>query len=258
MNRPSWPGLLACFFLIFCLQDAFCLDPMKRLLDAYPDILLSAEGNTVRFKDGSEMRWDDGRTGKNYQELLMEPDLEDQFVFPYSAGKAAPAPFAKDRDPGRIRFIPFFQKMYGASQKEVEKNLVVIRWLPKTFNIPLRVTKVNAVDKRLSAVSAELDNLPASLKKFLANPGGTYNYRFVRSEKRLSPHSFGIAIDINFGLSDYWYYDKPDKNGNLHYRNRIPMEIVEIFEKHGFIWGGKWYHYDTMHFEYRPEMFSGE
>lgn len=25
-------------------------------------------------------------------------------------------------------------------------------------------------------------------------------------------------------------------------------------EKHGFIWGGCWYHYDTMHFEYRPEL----
>ena len=31
-------------------------------------------------------------------------------------------------------------------------------------------------------------------------------------------------------------------------------KIVEIFERHGFIWGGKWYHYDTMHFEYRPEL----
>jgi hypothetical protein len=29
---------------------------------------------------------------------------------------------------------------------------------------------------------------------------------------------------------------------------------VDIFERHGFIWGGKWAHYDTMHFEYRPEL----
>ena len=35
------------------------------------------------------------------------------------------------------------------------------------------------------------------------------------------------------------------------------LEVVSIFEKHGFIWGGKWYHYDTMHFEYRPEFFGG-
>ena len=30
--------------------------------------------------------------------------------------------------------------------------------------------------------------------------------------------------------------------------------IVKVFEKYGFIWGGRWYHYDTMHFEYRPEF----
>lgn len=40
------------------------------------------------------------------------------------------------------------------------------------------------------------------------------------------------------------------------YRNRIPRKIVEIFEKHGFIWGGAWYHYDTMHFEFRPEILN--
>jgi hypothetical protein len=34
----------------------------------------------------------------------------------------------------------------------------------------------------------------------------------------------------------------------------MPQEIIDIFERHGFIWGGKWYHYDTMHFEYRPEL----
>ena len=45
-----------------------------------------------------------------------------------------------------------------------------------------------------------------------------------------------------------------NKHGAIPYRNKIPMEIVDIFEKHGFIWGGKWYHYDTMHFEYRPEL----
>jgi peptidoglycan LD-endopeptidase CwlK len=37
-------------------------------------------------------------------------------------------------------------------------------------------------------------------------------------------------------------------------RNSYPQEIVELFEKHGFIWGGKWSHFDLMHFEYRPEV----
>ena len=34
------------------------------------------------------------------------------------------------------------------------------------------------------------------------------------------------------------------------------MTIVDVFERHGFIWGGRWFHYDTMHFEYRPELLA--
>ena len=34
----------------------------------------------------------------------------------------------------------------------------------------------------------------------------------------------------------------------------LPDEIVAAFERHGFIWGGKWAHFDSFHFEYRPEL----
>jgi hypothetical protein len=66
-------------------------------------------------------------------------------------------------------------------------------------------------------------------------------------------HGHGIAIDINIAWSNYWRYRRT-ATGGYSYENRIPWEIVEVFEKHGFIWGCKWYHYDTMHFEYRPEL----
>ncbi|MDD9945395.1 MAG: M15 family metallopeptidase [Myxococcales bacterium] len=36
----------------------------------------------------------------------------------------------------------------------------------------------------------------------------------------------------------------------------MPADVVQAFERHGFIWGGRWYHYDTMHFEYRPELLA--
>jgi hypothetical protein len=49
-----------------------------------------------------------------------------------------------------------------------------------------------------------------------------------------------------------------ERGGAIVYRNRMPAEIVAIFEKHGFIWGGKWYHFDTMHFEFRPELLVGK
>jgi len=43
-----------------------------------------------------------------------------------------------------------------------------------------------------------------------------------------------------------------DRRSNI----RKLLEIVDIFERHGFIWGGKWYHFDTLHFEYRPEILA--
>jgi hypothetical protein len=84
---------------------------------------------------------------------------------------------------------------------------------------------------------------------------GIYNCRPIAETNRLSVHAFGAAIDINAKLSDYWLWAKrPD--GSIAWHNQIPREIVEIFERHGFIWGGRWYHFDTMHFEYRPELIA--
>ena len=73
---------------------------------------------------------------------------------------------------------------------------------------------------------------------------------------RLSAHSYGIAIDINVKYSNFWLWSNPGKSekDQIVYKNRIPREIVEIFERHGFISGTRWYHYDTMHFEFRPEL----
>ena len=70
-------------------------------------------------------------------------------------------------------------------------------------------------------------------------------------------HSWGAAIDINAARADYWLWQGSGviEAGLV---NRIPTEIVAIFERHGFIWGGKWSHYDTMHFEYRPELLDGD
>jgi len=103
-------------------------------------------------------------------------------------------------------------------------------------------------------VSDELDKLPQRFLAYLRPTQGTYNCRAIAGTNRYSAHRFGIAIDIAGAHSHYWAWSKPEANGRFPYKNEIPREIVHIFEKHGFIWGGKWYHYDTMHFEYRPEL----
>jgi hypothetical protein len=65
-------------------------------------------------------------------------------------------------------------------------------------------------------------------------------------------HAYGAAIDLNTNYADYWRWSTDTRSPT--WKNRIPVEIVRVFERHGFIWGGHWYHFDTMHFEYRPEL----
>lgn len=215
----------------------------------YPQVI-DCKDNKVIFNDNTYLIYDDKKS-KNHQELLDNPDIEDQFRFDYKTTKK----LQKNEDPGRIRNEAFFRKIYGNSKAEVESKLVEVSWCPKLVNQKIMITSVNGIDKIVSKLSAELDNHP-EFKPYLLNIAGTFAWRNIAGSNRLSMHSFGMTMDINLEKTNYWQWDCKCKNESvkLKYKNKIPLELVEIFEKYGFIWGGKWYHYDTMHFEYRPEL----
>ena len=212
---------------------------------AYKDFISNMKDNLVYFKDNSTLIFDD-KKDKSYDETLKITDIKDMFRFVYPKGKLKKAP---DTDPGRLRNEKFFKKIYGKNKEEIQKNLVEVTWLPKKIGTKILFNKNNNAAKSLQKVSNELDKLDDTFLPYLRNIGGTYNYRKISATDKLSMHSFGIAIDINVEKSRYWQWDKEYK-----YQNSIPQKIIDIFEKHGFIWGGKWYHYDTMHFEFRPEL----
>lgn len=224
---------------------------VKKLIGAYPEWITGYDNYHLIMKDGNFIPYKEART-KPHSELINSEDIGDIFTFPYIKGEVKDIP--KNYDPGRIRNEELLKRMYGETSIEVQKNLVTIIWCPNLVNQKLRVTSVNGVDKQLQKISDELDNHP-ELKDYL-HSAGTFNWRKVRGTNRLSTHSFGIAIDLNVKYSNYWQWDCRciNEDVELKYKNRIPQLIVDIFEKHGFIWGGKWYHYDTMHFEYRPEL----
>lgn len=221
---------------------------LLKLIKAYPEFLERADANNLYWKDGSSMVYDDGRE-KSHDEMLENPDLEDMMSQPYTMGAGWDKPPDVNFEPGRIRYEPFFAKMYGSSESGVRKNLTTVTWMPGISGTPLMVNTVNEVDVQLRAVCDDLAKLDNEFMKYVKRTAGTFNYRVIAGTQRLSAHSYGIAIDINTEYSDYWQWDK-----SMKYKNKIPMEVVEVFENRGFIWGGKWYHYDTMHFEYRPEL----
>jgi len=221
---------------------------LKKLIKAYPHFLESADQNNLYWKDGTVMTYDDGIKDKTHEEMLNDPDIEDMMFQEYTSGRDWSEPPAENFEPGRIRYEPFFLKMYGNNSGEVNQNLESVTWVDGSV---IAFSNVNGAADKLRLVINELSDLPGEYQKYLKNIGGTFVWRNIAGTDRLSNHSFGTAIDVNTKYSDYWKWNK-----NLTYVNRIPIEIVEIFEKHGFIWGGKWYHYDTMHFEYRPELIN--
>ena len=246
-----YPRCVAFFLSAFYFYST--ASAQSEYLKAYPDHIARVTKNQVIWKDSTVMTFDDGQK-KSFAELLQNADLEDQLIQKYPLTTIHKPPVT-NQDPGRFRYEPFFRKMYGNTQEEVRKNLTEIIWLPKTLKKKLLVTKINDVDKHFQALSDELEKHP-ELMKYVNNPAGTFSYRVISGTDRLSMHSYGVAIDINLNLSHYWQWDCKckDENVPLTYKNLISAKVVEIFEKHGFIWGGKWYHYDTMHFEYRPEL----
>jgi hypothetical protein len=230
--------------------------PLDRLMDAYPGVITGAEYaggvTTVVMSDGTKLLLDDGVADKSFEARLAKPDLEDMFDCPYPAGEMAAVP-AKDMDPGRVRVFDFFAAVYGGAPRAVKANLVTVKWLPSKGGRPVRFNGKNGAAEALARVSGELEALPEALMRYVVRRGGTYNWRRIAGTARPSAHGFGIAIDINARRSDYWRWAKR-VGGLLVYKNRVPLEVVTAFERNGFIWGGRWYHFDTMHFEYRPEL----
>ena len=219
----------------------------QALIEAYPDAVKGYDNNRVILTDGSSIIYDDGRD-KDYATMLDNSDIEDMFFTPYIDNGKDPAYLS---DAGRSRCDTLFKKMYGSSAAEVQKRLVTVDWVGGQ---KVKFTSVNGAADSLRAVALEIARHP-ELQKYLKS-SGTFYWRTVRGAKRMSAHSYGIAFDIGVPHSDYWLWKNPGagETDKIPYANRFPHKIAEIFRRHGFIWGGAWYHYDTMHFEFRPEI----
>jgi hypothetical protein len=222
------------------------------LVRAYPDFLAGFDGVNLIWRDGTRTPVGVGRPVESMEEQLRHGSILDQLRLPYPVG--APLLTAPQQDPGRVRNRAFFDRMYGDCRSgQVASALVPVVWLPQTWGHVVRITSINGVDRALDAVSRELDALPAEARRDLYPVGGTYACRPVADTGQTSMHGWGAAIDINPGFSDYWLWRRSG-GGLPAYINRIPADVVDVFERHGFIWGGRWAHFDTMHFEYRPEL----
>ncbi|MGH1601424.1 SH3 domain-containing protein [Campylobacter majalis] len=216
-------------------------DKILRLKHAYG---VEVVGDYVSFDSGKKELFDDGKIKS--LECENGADIEDM-LGEYAALK--PLSHAPS-DVGRCRNYTLLGEIYGKNEANVMANLVDVVWLRDFVATKVKFNSKNGASKALQNVSDELNEMAKSdpsILEFLTPLSGTFKWRNIAKTTRLSTHSYAIAIDINVAKSHYWQWH--EKRENL-----IPEKIVHVFEKHGFIWGGRWEHFDTMHFEYRPEL----
>ncbi|HEY1088610.1 MAG TPA: M15 family metallopeptidase [Archangium sp.] len=206
------------------------------------------------LENGVFVAWDTGDGGVPDPESGADADLSDIYDPPYVTGPIVALDVSDAGaivDPGRARVEQLFFATYGSKRDDVHDHLDKVRFFG------LRYPFHEKAAEPLRRVVTRLEGLVKENKKllpFLKEIGGTWHWRTIKRSKRLSGHAFGIAIDLNVELSDYWRWTYRGKK--MVWKNRVPQEIVDAFEAEGFIWGGRWKHYDTMHFEYRPELIS--
>jgi hypothetical protein len=113
------------------------------------------------------------------------------------------------------------------------KRNITRPYLPIVGSIDVHVKVAPIITHVLREI--ESIGLGDHIEQFGAWCGRHKNFDTTRS---LSTHSWGIACDIN-------WHDNPF--GEI---GRMDPRIVDIFERHGFQWGGRWRRRDDMHFQY--------
>ena len=223
------------------------------LMLAYPGYIVDVEKNYDKvyciMKSGKKIIYDD-KIKKNHEEKLANPDLQDvlEQIYPLDKNNTL---MDKNFDPGRARPYELLSEVYGNSKQSIQSNLTNLKYGYTNYQFNSQNNANTSLEAALKEIMP-LAKTRGDIGSILYPASGTYNYRVIAGTGRLSPHSFGIAIDLKLDNRDYWKWSS-EEQGNKRV-SEYPKELVEAFEKNNLIWGGKWGHFDILHFEYRPEV----
>lgn len=155
----------------------------------------------------------------------------------------------------------FLEKLYGMSTlADTNSNIIKTTFLNK------QVLVHRYAFKPLKQVESELYKLSSQdkeVRQFIKEVDTVYSFfwRRIAGSKARSLHSYGVAIDTLNSKTKKTYYWLWRNNLKIDWaleplsvRWNPPDSVVKVFENYGFVWGGKWIFYDTMHFEYRPDL----
>ncbi|MDR1248324.1 MAG: M15 family metallopeptidase [Treponema sp.] len=163
--------------------------------------------------------------------------------------------------PGAAR-SPFYEALWQTrSREEAYSRQQWVAFLGRQVQVHRGIIAPLArAETRILALAESDPEIQGWLKNLHSITG--WNWRNVAGSANRSFHSYGIAVDLLMrtqpGMETYWQWTQakgidwrsvPEEN-----RQSPPSAAIRIFEDQGFIWGGRWSRYDTMHFEYHPEL----
>ena len=256
------------------------------LRSAYPNIKIEnifdptkSDWKIIISKDDKtmELYWAEGRYLP--ANLLGSKEKYRKLIFYIPKKLADPATFSdaqieeirafgssESRETAPISATSFFAAIYDTStRKDVERHITKTMFLGKQVSVHEEIVELLArVEEQILAAAQTDDAVKAFMESISSIEG--YSWRQIRDTNGISFHSMGLAIDILprswQNKIIYWNWEKNKGNEDwmlipLSERWMPPDIVIDIFEKEGFIWGGKWTVWDNMHFEYRPELILG-
>lgn len=166
-----------------------------------------------------------------------------------------------------VRHHEFLDKLYGMkSRVDARRAIVTVQFLGVRTDVHrLVVEPLRRVQARIDAAAAR-DPAVRAFAASIQRIGG-YHWRSIAGTASRSYHSYGLALDLlprSFGRQAvYWRWTEDSGVRDwwavpIERRWIPPQAVIDAFEDEGFIWGGRWLYYDSMHFEYRPEIFKAE
>lgn len=148
--------------------------------------------------------------------------------------------FSKEECPEPLRDDALRASAFGLTEEEIESQLV---WT-ELQGWPVLVHR-----KALAAFEQVAEAVENSDYR-IVEPVDGYSYRNVEGRRVLSPHAYGIAVDVNPSTNPCCGVTQPCRCYNDLITD-IPPDFVQAFKNAGFVWGGDWMdHPDPMHFEW--------
>jgi hypothetical protein len=156
----------------------------------------------------------------------------------------------------------FFDDLWRAHNRgESYDRVKTIRFLGKSVTVHfLILVNLSLVEEQILAAARTDPQVQTWINSIASLEG--WSWRNIAETQSRSYHSYGLAVDLiprsYGGKETYWLWASNRRSDwwNISYNERFhpPAAVIKAFEKYGFIWGGKWTYFDTMHFEYRPEI----